>query len=183
MRKWKLNLKVPQKKCCLTYQCHPQILRKKCCLTYQSQHTPPKSLSQMSDVTSVQVPKSPSQLSTMIKVSTTLSVQVVGVQEGPKFQFLPLDDDQHMWLCKCVHMKNRVPSIKHNNVGQFLEGPPMHTKGITGDGNCLFHVHWPLPSQGTRWAIKRCSRTSVGTSKSTAHTLVNQPHFISSRPG
>ena len=52
---------------------------------------PPKSLSQMTDVTNVQVPKSPSQLSTTSKSSTTLSVQVVGVQEGPKIQFLPLD--------------------------------------------------------------------------------------------
>ena len=68
---------------------------------------PPKSPSQLSDVTSVQVPKSPSQLSTMSKLSTLLSVQVVWVQEGPKFQFLPLDD-QRMWLCKCVQMQNGV---------------------------------------------------------------------------
>ena len=47
--------------------------------------TPPKSPSQTSYVTSVQVPKSPSQLSTMSGLSTMLSVQVVGVQEGPKF--------------------------------------------------------------------------------------------------
>ena len=99
--------------------------------------THPKSLNQMSDVTSVQVPKSPSQLSTMSKVSTMSSVLVVGVQEGLKFQFLPWDDNQHMWLGKCVHMIN---SIKHDNVGQFLEDPSMHTKQITGDGNFLFHA-------------------------------------------
>ena len=28
--------KGPDEKCCLTYQCHPQIPRKKYCLTYQS---------------------------------------------------------------------------------------------------------------------------------------------------
>ena len=92
----------------------------------------------MSHVTSVWVPKSPSQLSTTRKLNTMLSVQVVSIQEGLKFQYLPLDDDQHMWLCECVQMKNRVPSIKHDNVGQFLESLPLHTKQITGDGNCLF---------------------------------------------
>ena len=90
--------------------------------------THPKSLSQMSGVPIVQVPKSPSQLSTTSKLSTMLSVQVVGIQEGPKFQFLPLDDDQCMQLCEHVQMKNRVPSIMHDDVGQFLEGPPLHTK-------------------------------------------------------
>ena len=100
--------------------------------------TPPKSLSQRSHETSIQVPKSPSQLSTMSKLNIMLSVQVVCIQEGLKFQFLPLDDDHHTWLCEHVQMKNRVPSIKHDNVGQFLEGPPLHTMQITGDGNCLF---------------------------------------------
>ena len=90
--------------------------------------TPSKSPSQMSDVNSVQVPKSPIQLSTISESSTTSSVQVVSIKEGLKFQFLPLDDDQHMRLCECVQMKNRVPRIKHDNVGQFLEGPPQHAK-------------------------------------------------------
>ena len=144
--------------------------------------TPPKSLNQMSDVTSILVPKFPSQLSTTSKLSTTLSVEVVGVQEGPKFQFLPLECDQCMQLCKHVQMKNRASSIRHNNVAQFLEGPPLHTKWITVMGTAYF-MHWPLPSQGTKPAIKRCGRTSVGTSKSTANTLVNQLHFISIRPG
>ena len=88
--------------------------------------TPHKSPNQMSDVNSVQVPKFPSQLSTMSKLSTTSSVQVVSIQEGLKFQFLPLNNDQCMRLCKYLQMKNRVPSIKHANVGQFLEGPPQH---------------------------------------------------------
>ena len=43
----------------------------KCCLSYMSQLPLPKSLSLISDVTSVQVPKSPSQLSTMTELSTT----------------------------------------------------------------------------------------------------------------
>ena len=103
-----------------------------------SPSNPSKSPNNMSHVASVQVPKSPSQLSTKSELSTTSSVQVVGVQEGPKFQFLPLDDDQHMQLCKHVQMKNKVCNIQQDNVIQFLEGPPLHTKQITGDGNCLF---------------------------------------------
>ena len=60
--------------------------------------TPPKSPSNMGHVTSVQVPKLPSQLITMSELQSTSSVQGVGVQDGLKFQFLPLDNDQHMWL-------------------------------------------------------------------------------------
>ena len=83
---------------CLTYQCHPLDPEEKMLPDLPVPATPPKSLSQMSDVTSVQVSKSPGQPSTMSKLSTTSGVQVVGVQVGLKFQFLPLDDDQHMQL-------------------------------------------------------------------------------------
>ena len=80
--------------------------------------TPPKSLSNMSHVTSIQVPKSPSQLSAMNKSSTTSSVQVVGVHEGLKFQFLPLDDDQHTWLCRmCTDEKQQCPAYSMTMYG------------------------------------------------------------------
>ena len=98
----------------------------------------------------------------MSELSTTYGVQVVGVQDGLKFQFLPLDDDQCMQLCECIQMKNRVPNIKDDNVGQFLEGTPLHTKQITGDGNCLFCA-LAFAIIGHQTGQKGCSRTSVGT--------------------
>ena len=91
--------------------------------------TSSQSLSNMSHVTSVQVPKSASWLSTMSKLSTMSSVQVVGVQEGLKFQFLQLDNDQCMQLCKHVQMKN---SVQHT---------AWHGKAVTGRSTTAHQVN------------------------------------------